>query len=250
MVSNRTTLEEGSSTKVLILLLSITLSLTLQARQLTLSVGEGAIIQEVSALVLRQAYAELNVDMQLKVMPNARALKAANKGQVDADVSRIKGVDAKFSNLIFIPVEINYLQAYAFTADRKLVPTSWASLAGKRVVSVLGIKFVEKSLKKHNIEATFVPSFAQAMTLVERERADIAVFPDIVGLTAIREAGTETVKMRGKPLSTLPLYHYLHKKNKDLAAPLTKILERMQQDGSILRIREQYMRDNNFELTH
>lgn len=228
------------------ILLCLSLSAKLQAKELTFSVGQGAIIQEISALVLREAYSELGIAIAIKVMPNARALKAANKGQVDGDVSRIKGINKRFKHLLAIPVEINYLEAYGFSKNKNIKPRQWSDLLNYRVVSVLGIRFVEKNFKKHGIEASYVPSFAQAMTLVARERADVAVFPDIVGLTAIEKAQTPAVKMRGAPLIRLGLFHYLHQNHAELVEPLTQVLKQMAKNGRISAIREQFMKNKGF----
>ena len=232
----------------LITLLSFFLSASITHAQqsLVFTVGEGAVIQEISMRVLTEAYQKLDINIQVKKMPNARALKSANNGTFDGDVSRVKSIEAKFANLIRVPIEINYLQAQAFSADKSLAIDGWDSLKDKILISGVGIKFVENNLKKRIIACNFLPSFTQAMKMLDRGRADAAIFPRIVGITASSDAGTPNVLPIGEPLMKLSLFHYINKKHQATADKLAVVLKQMKTSGRISEIRDQYVKEKSF----
>ncbi len=231
-----------------LLLLSLTLcAYTVEAKQtMVFTVGEGAVIQDISILVLKEAYQKLDIDIRVEKMPNARALKSANDGTFDGDVSRVKSIEAKFPDLIRVPIEINYLEAQAFSGDKNLSIDGWESLREVNLVSVLGIKFVENNLKKRNIDCNFLPTFTQAMGMLNRGRADAAVFPRIVGIKASREANTPNVVPVGQPLTQLGLFHYINKKHQATADKLAVVLQQMTDSGRLAEIRADFIKANNF----
>lgn len=218
----------------------------LSENTVVLSAPTGAVIQDISTLVLREAYQKLGYKVVVERFPNERALIYANSGKTDGDVSRIKGLNKKYKNLIPIPIVINFLEGYAFSKNTNLNITNWESLKDYRVVCVRGIKFVEKLLKKHGVECTVVGRFKQALKLISIERMDVTIFPRIVGINAIRQFGMTDIQTVGQPLKKIPLFHYLHKRNKELIPELTSILEKMKSEGRFDAIRNQYLIDNNY----
>lgn len=228
------------------LLIALLCSTVTNARQeLVFTVGQGAVIQEISFLVLKEAYQKLAIDIAIKKMPNARALASANDGTFDGDVSRVKSIEKKFANLIRVPIEINHLDAQVFSANKNLAVDGWESLRDKQLISVIGIKFVENNLKKRNIACNFLPTFPQAMGMLSRGRADAAIFPRIVGITTSRQANATDVLPVGEPLMKLSLYHYINKKHQATADKLALVLAEMAQSGRISQIRQQYVELHN-----
>ena len=145
-----------------------------------------------------------------------------------------------------MPIKINYLEAQAFSANKSLPIDGWDSLRQVNLISVLGRKFVENNLKKRNIECNFLPTFTQAMGMLNRGRADVAVFPRIVGIKASREANTPDVVPVGQPLSELGLFHYINKKHQSIVNKLAVVLQQMEDSGRLKEIRAGFITANNF----
>ena len=233
--------------QILIILLCLLWAFQADAgRTLILTTGEDTTIQEISVLVLKEAYASLGHDIDILRIPNARALHTSNAGNADGEVSRIDGIKKKFSNLIQIPVAVNYLEGVAFGRDSTLDISGWASLKKYRIVGVMGVKFVEYNYARHSIASHNVYLFTQAVRMIQSGRYDVAVFPRVNGLAAIRSIQAEEVKPIGPPLITTRLYHYLHKKNKALLPEIKTALDKMEKSGRIAQIRQQFVQDNNF----
>jgi len=228
---------------VVLMLASISV---LAEKQIVLSAPTGAVIQDISVLVLEEAYQKLGYSVKVERAPNERALITANSGKTDGDVSRIKGLNKKYKNLIAVPIAINFLEGYVFAKDKALNLENWNSLKTQRVVCVRGIKFVEKNLKKRKIDCTVVGRFKQALKLISMGRMDVTIFPRIVGINAIRQFGINDVGPVGKPLKKIPLFHYLHHKNKALVPKLKVIFHSMQENGRFKAIRDKYLLDHQY----
>jgi len=233
--------------KMLLFIIFFFVSATANANEkMVFSTGEGATIQDISELVLIEAYNKIGYDIEVKRLPNARALMSSNFGKVDGEVSRVKGINKKFVNLIQIPIAINFLEGYAFSKKSSLEITNWESLRKYKLVCVRGVKFVEANLNKRSIDCHEVTLFTQAVKLLQLDRFEVAVFPRINGISAIREAKLADIKPVGKPLIKTKLYHYLHKKNKNIVTKIQTVLEEMEQSGRIAEIRAEYFKKNGY----
>lgn len=241
--ANRSTLMQN----VLIFIIILFISTTANANgKLIFSTGKEATIQNISELVLIEAYRKIGYDIKVDRIPNARCLIESNDGQYDGEVSRIKGINKKFSNLIRVPVSVNFLEGYAFSKNKDLKITSWEDLRQYKVLCVKGVKVVEKYLDKLNIVYTNVTFFTQAVKLLQDGRYDVAVLPRYNGACAIREAKITDVGPVGSPLIKIKLYHYLHKKNADIVTRIQVALVDMEKNGRIAEIRAKYMKKHNY----
>lgn len=233
--------------KMLLFIIFFFISATANANQkMVFSTGEGATIQDISELVLIEAYNKIGYDIEVKRLPNARALMSSNFGKVDGEVSRVKGINKKVVNLIQIPIAINFLEGYAFSKKSSLEITNWESLRKYKLVCVRGVKFVEANLSKRNIDCHEVTLFTQAVKLLQVGRFEAAVFPRTNGICAIRKANVLDIKPVGKPLIKTKLYHYLHKKNANMVIKIQTVLEEMEQSGRIAEIRVEYIEKNGY----
>ncbi len=210
------------------------------------STGEEAVIQEISGQVLIEAYSKIGYDVEIKLFPNARAPLTANTGRVDGEISRIKGINKKFGNLIRVPIAVNYLEGYAFAKKTDTMVSNWEDLKKYKVICVRGVKFVEENMAKRNITCNDVTFFTQAVKMLQRGRGEIAIFPKVNGISAIREANISDVKAVGKPLIKVELYHYLHKKHIGIVSEIRAALTEMEKSGRIAEIRKEYIKTHNF----
>jgi len=226
------------------ILLTIVLCLypDIDAKQtIKVSTAEDSFIQEVSAAVLIEAYRQLSIGVEIVKLPNARSLVTSNIGHTDGEVSRLKGIDKKFNNLIPIPISINFLQGTVFSNMRNIEILDWKDIHNYIALCVRGIKFVEHYFSLNNIKCNEVTHQSQAINMLEVGRADLAVLPLLNGLAHIREQNSKRVKPVSKALVKVDLFHYLHKKHTSLVPALTKVLLEMKKSGQIEAIRNAYI---------
>lgn len=215
------------------------------SENLVFSTGIEAAEQDISVQILTEAYQQIAHTIDVLHYPNLRSLVEANSGDVDGEVSRISHLNQRFENLLQVPVAINYIEGYAFSAQDDLQVDNWESLRAYKLVCVRGVQFVERNLCLHDIQCDQVTTFSQAVNLLQKRRYDIAVFPKITGLNMVKKNKARDVVIQGARLIKFDLYHYLHKKNKNILPKITAILQQMKASGRMVEIREGYMLAHN-----
>ena len=187
-----------------------------------------------AAEIVRRAYRELNILIVYKTYPAERALSLSNKGIADGELVRIKGIDAKYPNLIRIPVSHVTAEQMAFASRPGIKVSGWQSLKSYRIVFHRGYKVAERNTVGMN---RFIVSNDQAaLKMVLKGRMDVAIANRFSGLDTIKKLKLDGIKILTPPVQTDPLYHYLHVKHRSFVPQVTKILQRMKIDGSFNKI--------------
>lgn len=196
-------------------------------------------ITKISALVLKEAYGSLGISIKIKILPAERALVSANMGIYDGEVSRIKGVNTKYSNLVLINVPINYVEFIVFTT-KKLKINNLESIRPYRIGILRGIKIAEKKTKGMNriLNSSIRIMFSNLI----KDHLDLCLVSKVDGLIEKKNGNFKSIHILGEPLFKSGLYHYLHKKNKSLVLAIKKELIKMQKKGRIKRIRNNYIK--------
>lgn len=209
--------------------------------QLVFSTIEGSPDTIASGVVLKEAYRRLGIDVAIQHFSGAEALQKANAGETDGEVCRIDGASKQFTNLVQIPVPINYIQGAVFSKDPDLKLVGWHSLRPYRIGRVKGILFAEKGTR--GMETVEVENYAELIDLLERDQVDVVVAPYLNGRVAILEhPGGEEFELNGV-LESYLLYHYLHEKHRDLVPAIGKVLKTLVKDGGATEIRREVVDD-------
>ncbi|WP_024954664.1 substrate-binding periplasmic protein [Sulfurospirillum arcachonense] len=221
---------------VFFLFITFNISYTKEVQITTLDTQ--TIILEKTEKIMSEAYKQLELTMKIKKFPARRSLKIANSGQVDGELYRVKDIDKSYPNLIIVPVSIISLEFVAFSKNEKIDIKGWESLLPYHVVYMRGVKAIEDRMPD-NIFSDAVKTTKQAFLMLNLGRSDILIAPRQRALVTLKELGLKDIKLLEPPLMTLPLFHYLHKKNRHLVEPLTQILLKMKDNGTIESIIKQ-----------
>jgi len=208
-----------------------------RADELVLSTGFSTPIQDISAQVLRKAYANIGLKVRIKRVPLARSLVLSNKGYFDGEVSRVEGIDSRYKNLVQIPEPINFIEGSAFAKSNELNILKWESLRPHSLVCVKGVEFIQHMLDKLMISCHYATTYLQAVSMLKHDRVELAILPRINGIGALEKLQIKDVQVVGHPLAKLPLYHYVHKKHEKIVSALHRELLKMKEDGQINAIR-------------
>ena len=182
--------------------------------------------------VLTGIYQELGYQVIFRHCPLKRSLVEANAGAFDAEVARMKGLEETYPNLIPIPVAVYTIEGVAFAKDRSICVNDWESLRKYRTGILKGVQFAQKGTK--NLNVVNAVSLKSLFKMLNAGRLDIAVEAKLNGTIMRAKMNLEdTIHVLEPPLVTTDLYHYLHKKNANLVQKLTRLMTRMQQDGSL-----------------
>lgn len=188
--------------------------------------------------VLTEAYRRISIPVEFVYLPGGSSLKLSNNLSLDLDgeAGRLAGVLKKFTNLRKLSVPIHHSRIMVFSHDPALKVSSWEDLDNLNVVTRIGFKFVVKMLQQHNIRVRTLENSQQALQMVDKERADVAVLNEIDGVDVISRLQLKNVSMIENPLEELPIFHLLHKDHEDLISKLEIVLKDMERDGVLADI--------------
>jgi len=109
-------------------LLIFPLQVSLAETQLKFSAIEGSLNSKICKLVLEEAYAQLDIKVEIIPLPGERALRTSNAGKVDGELFRIANIQKRYQNLVVVPTPINVLQGIAFSKKFHPPIQGWESL--------------------------------------------------------------------------------------------------------------------------
>ncbi|MES2037781.1 MAG: hypothetical protein V4495_08085 [Pseudomonadota bacterium] len=189
--------------------------------------GQGGPMEKAAAVYLTENYKKLGVQVEFVNLPGNRALQESNSGRLDGELMRKAGLSVEYPNLLQIMVPLATTNTVAFALDKNIdLDKGWASLREHTFSYETGTKVIEQHTlgfttghAEHNIKA----AFRQMLN----KRVELIIIDEQAGLQLVKEMGLEgTVHMLTPPISTIPLYHYLHKKHTDLANRLEALLRK------------------------
>jgi len=212
------------------------------AETLNFSCIEGTPDIEISRLVLCEAYGRLGINITIQELPGLRALRYANEGSTDGELFRAEGVETEYPNLIRIHVPINVVDVVVLTKLLSFEIKNWQSLKPYRIGIQSGITFIESSLSNiTGLKIDRVKNSTQLLMMLEMERIDAVVAPRISAIVSLANLGFKSITILEPPLQSFPLFHYLNKKHQSLVPELEKVLQVMEDEGQIQRIRYEYI---------
>lgn len=185
--------------------------------------------------VLEKAYSKLGLAFEFNDLPAERSLVYANDGVTDGEFVRVSGIEAKYPNLVMIPVPIVYEDVVIYTKKAEFEVQGWHSLSPYIISFIRGFKLAEA--KTAGMSVVMVNTVQQAFLMLNAGRNDVVV--DLRSAQYIlKQLNVSDIKILEPSLQTIVQYHYLHKRHKALAAKLEAVLKRMEQEGEMKRIQE------------
>lgn len=222
-----------------VLLLVFSLTSVLLANGLLFGGPQGSVGQEIAAKIIEKAYNDAGIQVRFEFKPVQQSLIESNSGKNDGQISRSESITKKFSNLIKVPVSTISIEAVVFSKDDTLVIEKWSDLKDKDFMIVHGVKFIEYATKDY--KKRYAKSFDEAMKALHDGEVSIVVTPKIAGLYTIFEHGFKEIHVVSVSLQSIELFHFLHKKHKDLVAKIQPYLEKMKKHSEMQSIKDNYL---------
>lgn len=189
--------------------------------------------------LLKDAYAQLNIEIRIKEYPGERSLVMANTAKTDGELGRIAGMEKQFPNLVMVPVPLMHLSVSAYS-NQNIFVTSFSDLKKYRIGFVAGTKIVENFTDGFpNRLGVSRPDQLFEMLLLGR--IDVAIDMTEDGLIVLQVAKYKTIKAVSPALAEGDIYHYLNKKHADLVPKITKVLQEMSDQGVIKKRQEEFL---------
>jgi polar amino acid transport system substrate-binding protein len=179
------------------------------------------------------------VDLVIRKVPGARAIRLTTVGRLDGEVQRIGAFKKAFPTLIQVRPAINFLEATVFSSSVKFDVEGWESLRSHRIGVVRGIKFAIDNTA--GMRRYIANDYRSLFRMLNLGRLDVGVVPRINGLWHQAWMKSDRILELQPPLMHLDLFHYLHEKHAALAPILAAELSKMRREGRLAAIREHVM---------
>lgn len=204
---------------------------------------DGLFEQQVGEKILPVVYGKLGLDIKIVSMPGKRAQREANTGRKDGDIMRIWTYGGETPNLIRVPTPYYQLETMAFVhKDSQIRLNSKADLANYNVLKVRGVKHTENITRGLKQVFNYDDTLSMMLALQDK-RTSIALTNTANGFFAIKKLHIDYIIALPPPLATLDLYHYVHKKHRDLVPRLDAVIKSMKQSGELDALLRQAEKD-------
>lgn len=191
-------------------------------------------------VIAREAIRRIGYNMVINRLPAERGLRSADKGLIDGEMSRVKGIEKNYVNLIRVPEKIMNWEFCVFSKKPIDLSQGWASLAKQNVAFVRGWKILEKNVPS-SAEITKVANSKLLFTLLKKDRVDYVLYERWGGASVKHEMGIGGVQLRMPVLASKEMFIYLHKKHQALVPRLSQALADMKKDGAYDALVEKHL---------
>jgi len=218
------------------ILLIFLLIFSLNSDELIFSSGENNVLHKISSEILQKAYSDIGIKTKFIYGNFEESLTLSNSGLIDGEIARLKKLNKKYTELLLVPVAINYMDAVAFSKDKTIHISKWEDLKAYNVGIVEGTKCIESGTSC--MLTSSYEGFDELFKALNTNKVDIIITPKITGLYIISKKKYENIHLISKSLDHVKMYHFLHKKNKVLVPKITKSLQNMKDNGELASMRD------------
>lgn len=180
-------------------------------------------------VLLLEAFRRIGASFQIVKLPAERGLISANEGIVDGDLSRVKGLNKIYKNLIRVPEALRDADFCALSKN-PIILNNPDNLRKYIVGHIKGWKIYEKMMTGSNKVIT-TDNPIQLIRLLKLNRIEVALYNCINGLTLSRNLGIKEVKILQPSFPKIQFFLYLNKKYNYLIPSLTKALSDLKDEG-------------------
>ena len=195
--------------------------------------------QEVGRIVLTQVYKNIGIDITISPLPGKRAQYVANSGLKDGEIMRIWTYGDENANTIRVPSSYYYLETMPFVLKNSDISIlKKQDLAKYRLTKIRGVKHTNNITQ--GLKNIYEMSSTEDMfKLLLSGKVDVVLTNTSDGNLALERLGLSNIVSMEKPLTRLPLYHYIHKKNKNLVQLVDQEILRMKGNGELASLIQQ-----------
>lgn len=185
----------------------------------------------VACAILAEAYEKAGYRAEFRAFPPNRMVASFDSGEIDAMAIAEARFEEERPDSIRVATPIWNDTLVAFSTHT-LPIVSWASLTGYRVGYITAMISIEKNLPRDAIRFP-AQDPVQLFKMLAADRTDVVVTSRIIGELMIKKMELADGMQRSKVISSVPNYHFLTKKNADIARRVSVSLETMAKTGRI-----------------
>ena len=185
--------------------------------------------EEVGRSVLTDIYQSIGINIQVSPLAPKRAEMMATTGVLDGEVMRIWEYGIEHSTALRVPTPFYRIELIAYTlAHREIVIRDKDDLKKYKVATVRGVKHSQ------DIDMLYHSNSAENMfKLLKNEQVDVALINRLDGQVAFKKLAYNGIIATGKPIEHHNLFHYIHKKHKELIPRVNDAIMKLKVSGRL-----------------
>ncbi len=203
-------------------------------KPMVFSTIEGGSVTPIVMSILTSAYAELGIDVEFKFYPPSRGVLVADAGLYDGEAFRGMDFIGEETNLLPVMVVIVEVDWWVYAKDIRFEVAGYKSLAPYSVSSRRGILAADNILQ-YARKKQMLNTFEQTLLTLNAGRVDLAIIPARVAFAILKDRPLDIYPL-SPPIRVDKLYHFLHKRHKNLIPKITEVLKRMEKNGVMKHI--------------
>lgn len=209
-------------------------------KKLTFAAIQNSHYNKFAARVIVEAYSRIGYDVEIHYLPGKRALIQSSSGELDGESNRVEAIANKYPTLIKVPSSFDDVVATAFYVDDKVILNSKDDLADYQIGILRGVLFSEKLTKGY--QRHYANSVKSLFNMLVQKRVDVILFTRLSGHAEIaRNHRSKGIKAFPVSLLRIPVFNYLHEKNRQIVDLIDPILQNMRSSGEVERIKQDYL---------
>jgi polar amino acid transport system substrate-binding protein len=195
-----------------------------------------------SEAILMQAYGELNQPVEFIELPVRRALDMLLKGQLDGNFYRVAEIAQQYPMLYRVETPLNIAEIRVYRNNPKINPKNWMQLQDLRVGYIRGTLMIERKLSGSVIRVEGTTE-GDVFKLLHRGIVDIVLVVEPAQSPPSPTALAAKLERLDVVLDSVPLFHYLAERHREVGIRLNNVLKRMQNSGELQKIRAKILKD-------
>jgi hypothetical protein len=184
--------------------------------------------------ILREAYKKLDIEIEIKILPNSRTVSLLELNELDGLVYRVANVP--LYDLSKINVPILFEEIHAFTVDHPIEIESYLSLKPYSIGFFAGSRIFEDRLKGMRVDTA--PSEESLLRKLAMGRTQMAVSTRSSFCRA-KKLGLPSIRILEPALEKILGYHWLSDRHQHLYPKIERVLKTMEKNGRIKQINEE-----------
>jgi polar amino acid transport system substrate-binding protein len=193
----------------------------------------------VAARLLTDIYRRAGLNLQIDVLPAARASLMALSDKADGELIRIPSYGLTYPQLLRVDPPFYRVTVRAFAQRARAISVqSRDDLKHYSLGSIRGMAYVQE-LTEHHPALTLTQNPLQLFRMLGAGRIDLAISTTLAAQSAINELGLKDLDS-SPDLARFELHHYLHMRRKDLAPRLADTIRRLRDSGELEQLTAQY----------
>ncbi len=193
-------------------------------------------------MIYTEAFKRLNIPVEVKSFPLARASYMADHGLVDGEAIRVYSYSTAHPNLVRVEESTIPLRVVAFTGVSAISGLNgWEGLRNTEYIVeyVHGAPILENNLKKHLKpgQSTGIFDVRKALQKLALGRSDLYVDDENVVLPLLEYPEIKDKITVAGVMCETPLHMYLHKRHAALEPKLSKVIRDMKNEGLMEKFR-------------